>query len=168
MKPEIIVLIVTSIITLITVVANIIVTTRIAGKQNKIELKKTRIEVLESRRHVLEKAKDEISKRFIDVGGENSTDPKILFPKIVNNFQQNASTLSSVGHFLNFEFVTKIEELGTRINQYIFNDKNRQPSDETQKNKDIKLLYTINKELSDEITIVLRKIETEIETLIKN
>jgi hypothetical protein len=88
MKTEIIVVIITSIVTLITVIANIVITAIIAGKQNTIELKKTRIDVLEARRHILEKAKAEISSRVIDVSGDNSADMRILLPKIVTTFSK--------------------------------------------------------------------------------
>lgn len=168
MKTEIVILIVTSIVTLITVIANIIVTAIIAVKQNKIELKKTRIDVLEARRGILEKTKADISNRIIDVSSDNIADIKILLPKIVNYFQQNASAVSSIGHYLNPEFISKVEELTKRINYYIINDKTGQPSDETQKKKDIKLLSEINEEIKNELSIVLRKIETDIEKLMGN
>ncbi len=168
MKTEIIVLIVTSAVTLITVIANIIVTSIIAGKQNKIGLKKTRIDVLETRRAILEKAKAEISNRIINIPNPNITDIKTLLPKIVDYFLQNASTVLSVGHYLNPEFISKVEGLNKRINRYILNDKTGQPNNEVQKEKDINLLSDIDEEIKNELSIVLRKIETEIEKLMEN
>jgi hypothetical protein len=62
----------------------------------------------------------------------------------------------------------EVEALTIRINHYILNDNTRQPSDEVQKEKDIKSLSEIDLKIKNELSISLRKIEVDINALLKS
>ncbi len=137
MKIEIVVVIIASISSLIVGLINIVFNARISAKQNELELKKTRIDLLESRRLKIETVKTEIANRVIDVSDiKDLTDVK-YFPRLVDFFQKNSSSILSVGHLVDPQFIKELKLLNHKISDNIDNAKQQIHTDPIEIKKDI-------------------------------